>query len=61
MATAATACPPFSQYAAYNALASHDKELTVYPDFAHESAPGWNDKIYAWLPEMGEERKNENE
>lgn len=47
-------CPPSTQFAVFNNLASEDKAHTLYPDFDHECAPGWNDEVYAWLLEMGE-------
>lgn len=47
-------CPPSTQFAVFNNLASEDKAHTLYPDFAHECAPGWNDEVYTWLLEMGE-------
>jgi cephalosporin-C deacetylase len=43
-----TICPPSTQFAAYNKITS-PKSLLVYPDFAHESLPGCNDRIYNFL------------
>lgn len=44
MATALmdTVCPPSSQFAAYNNI-SAKKKMLVYPDFAHEALPGFDD------------------
>ena len=39
-----TICPPSSQFAAYNKIAS-PKKVILYPDFAHEEAPGHWDTI----------------
>lgn len=41
-------CPPSSQFAAYNRM-SCKKNLVIYPDFAHESMPGLDDRIYEYL------------
>ncbi|MEZ4832562.1 MAG: alpha/beta fold hydrolase [Caldilineaceae bacterium] len=41
-------CPPSTQYAAYNKIQSK-KSTVIYPDFAHESLPDLNDKIYTFL------------
>ncbi|MGD0724063.1 MAG: acetylxylan esterase [Spirochaetia bacterium] len=41
-------CPPSSQFAAYNRLKCR-KNLVIYPDFAHESLPGVDDRIYEYL------------
>jgi cephalosporin-C deacetylase len=41
-------CPPSTQFAAYNKIASK-KGRVVYPDFAHESLPGWYDREFEFL------------
>jgi cephalosporin-C deacetylase len=41
-------CPPSSQFAAYNRM-NCQKNLVIYPDFAHESLPGVDDRIYEYL------------
>lgn len=41
-------CPPATQFAAYNRITS-DKSLLVYPDFAHEDLPGYEDKLFSFL------------
>jgi cephalosporin-C deacetylase len=37
-------CPPSTQFAAYNKIAS-DKSVVYYPDFGHEGLPGVNDLV----------------
>lgn len=44
-------CPPSTQFAAYNAIAS-PKELALYPDFAHEALPGFNDLAFDFLAKL---------
>jgi cephalosporin-C deacetylase len=41
-------CPPSSQYAIYNKIRS-GKRLRIYPDFGHESLPGQNDAVFAFM------------
>ena len=43
-----TICPPSSQFAAYNRITS-PKNVLLYPDFAHEEAPGHWDSILTFL------------
>lgn len=43
-----TICPPSTQFAVYNKLTS-PKEMVIYPDFGHESIPGWNDQAFQFL------------
>lgn len=43
-----TICPPSTQFAAYNKITAK-KDLIVYPDFGHESLPGANDSISAFM------------
>ncbi|MFC4736988.1 alpha/beta fold hydrolase [Bacillus daqingensis] len=41
-------CPPSTQFAAYNKITS-EKEIVLYPDFAHEALPGMRDRIFTFL------------
>ena len=41
-------CPPSSQFAAYNKISS-PKKVLIYPDFAHEEAPGHWDTIFTFI------------
>lgn len=43
-----TICPPSTQFAAYNKIASK-KSLEVYPDFGHENLPGFGDKTFRFM------------
>jgi len=43
-----TICPPSSQFAVYNKITSK-KEMVVFPDFAHENLPGWNDRVFQFM------------
>ena len=43
-----TICPPSTQFAVYNKIVS-PKRMLVYPDFAHESLPGFNDQAFQFL------------
>jgi cephalosporin-C deacetylase len=43
-----TICPPSTQFAAYNKIAS-PKSLEIYPDFGHEGLPGMKDKIVQFM------------
>jgi len=43
-----TICPPSTQFAVYNKIKS-PKKMIVYPDFAHESIPGWTDQAYQFI------------
>ena len=40
-----TICPPSSQFAAYNKITA-PKSMDIYPDFGHESLPGYNDRVF---------------
>ncbi|HEX6507419.1 MAG TPA: acetylxylan esterase, partial [Chloroflexota bacterium] len=44
-------CPPSTQFAAYNKIES-EKEMLLYPDFAHEIYPGLPDLAFEFLSEM---------
>ena len=41
-------CPPSSQFAAYNKI-NAPKEMALYPDFAHEGYPGFQDRLYQFF------------
>lgn len=43
-----TICPPSTQFAVYNKIVA-PKEIAVYPDFAHEPLPGFNDRVYRFM------------
>lgn len=43
-----TVCPPSSQFAVFNKIAS-SKTMAVYPDFGHEPLPGLNDRAFQFL------------
>jgi len=43
-----TICPPSSQFAAYNKIQSK-KTMEIYPDFGHETLPGFNDKSLLFM------------
>ncbi|MCC6547183.1 alpha/beta fold hydrolase [Candidatus Sumerlaeota bacterium] len=44
-------CPPSTQFATYNKLAC-PKRMIIFPDFAHEAIPGWNDSAMLFLNEV---------
>jgi cephalosporin-C deacetylase len=41
-------CPPSTQFAAYNKIASK-KRMDIYPDYVHEHIQGANDRIFEFL------------
>jgi cephalosporin-C deacetylase len=41
-------CPPSTQFAAYNKIRSA-KSLKLYPDYEHESLPGWSDAAFEFM------------
>ncbi|MBC7782645.1 MAG: acetylxylan esterase [Burkholderiales bacterium] len=41
-------CPPSSQFAAFNKIKSK-KHLSIFPDFAHETLPGFNDEVFGFM------------
>ena len=43
-----TVCPPSTQFAVYNKITA-EKELLIYPDYAHETPPGYADKVLMFL------------
>jgi len=46
-----TICPPSTQFAAYNKITSK-KEVLVYPDFGHETLPGFLDCTFEFMSEL---------
>jgi cephalosporin-C deacetylase len=44
-------CPPSTQFAAYNKIAS-PKSLRVYPDYAHEVLPGNADAVFHFMSQL---------
>ena len=46
-----TICPPSTQFAAYNKITA-PKKMALYPDFGHESYPGFEDQALMFLTEM---------
>jgi cephalosporin-C deacetylase len=44
-------CPPSTQFAAYNKITA-PKQRIIYPDYGHESYPGWNDIAFGFLREV---------
>ena len=41
-------CPPSTQFAAFNKIDA-PKEVVIYPDFAHEGYPGFNDRVFQFM------------
>lgn len=46
-----TTCPPSTQFAIYNKIQSK-KQMTLYPDFAHEWLPGQSDLMYQFMAQL---------
>lgn len=44
-------CPPSTQFAAYNKITS-PKEVVIYPDFGHETLPGFADRTFEFLAQL---------
>jgi len=44
-------CPPSTQFAAYNKITS-EKEMILYPDFGHETLPGFSDRVFQFLAKL---------
>ena len=44
-------CPPSTQFAAYNKIAA-PKRMAIYPDFGHESLPGFDDSVLKFMLAM---------
>jgi cephalosporin-C deacetylase len=43
-----TVCPPSTQFAAYNKIPS-PKSLRIYPDYGHETPPGYEDQVFQFM------------
>jgi cephalosporin-C deacetylase len=41
-------CPPSTQFAAYNRMTC-EREMVLYPDFAHEGLPGKDDRVFRFM------------
>lgn len=41
-------CPPSTQFAVFNNITA-PKDAVIYPDFAHEALPGFNDRAFDFL------------
>jgi cephalosporin-C deacetylase len=41
-------CPPSTQFAAYNRMTC-EREMVIYPDFAHEGLPGQADRVFQFM------------
>jgi len=46
-----TICPPSTQFAAYNHMTC-EKDVVIYPDFAHEYFPGQAENALQWMMNM---------
>lgn len=46
-----TLCPPSTQFAMYNKIRAN-KRLVLYPDFAHEVLPGFDDMTFSFFSEL---------
>jgi cephalosporin-C deacetylase len=44
-------CPPSSQFAAYNKITS-PKQVLIYPDFRHETLPGYDDAVFQFMTKL---------
>jgi len=44
-------CPPSTQFAAYNRIEAN-KQMILYPDFGHETLPGFMDRVFTFLSRM---------
>jgi cephalosporin-C deacetylase len=44
-------CPPSTQFAAFNKITS-PKEVKIYPDFGHETLPGFEDMVFEFLSSL---------
>ena len=47
-----TTCPPSTQFAAYNKVASADKRVKIWYDHRHEDLPHGDDMTYMYMMEM---------
>jgi cephalosporin-C deacetylase len=43
-----TVCPPSTQFAAYNKIEGK-KKMLIYPDYGHETPPGYQDNVFQFL------------
>ena len=41
-------CPPSTQFAAYNKITAR-KQVLIYPDFGHETLPGFDDAVFGFM------------
>lgn len=46
-----TVCPPSTQFAAFNKITA-PKNVVIYPDFAHEFLPEWDDKVFSFMSRL---------
>jgi len=46
-------CPPSSQFAAYNKIVAKRARI-LYPDFAHEQYPGFQDTVFKFFGELAD-------
>lgn len=46
-----TICPPSTQFAAYNKIQS-PKSLRIYPDYGHETPPGYEDQVFQFMTRL---------
>jgi len=46
-----TICPPSTQFAAYNKIQS-PKALQIYPDYGHETPPGFEDRVFQFMADL---------
>jgi len=44
-------CAPSTQFAAYNKITA-EKSLAIYPDFGHESLPGFSDRALEFMAQL---------
>jgi cephalosporin-C deacetylase len=44
-------CPPSTQFAVFNKIKSR-KEAVIYPDYAHERLPRFQDKTFEFLMQL---------
>lgn len=44
-------CPPSTQFAVYNKIAA-PKSAVIYPDYAHEGIPGFQDKVFEFFSKL---------
>ncbi len=44
-------CPPSTQFAVYNKITA-PKNAVIYPDYAHEGIPGFQDKVFEFFSKL---------